>query len=212
MHAMKSRRLLFVCALFAAVPLLATSVQAQTLITFDDLPLSTDDSSNITNGYQGLIWSNFSAFNAIQVARTRGSNGYYNGMVSASNVAFNAFGNPAEIDSPGPNFNFLSAYLTGAWNSNLNIQVQGFSGGNLVYDQTVVVSATNPTFFTFNYLNVDRLYFNSFGGENAGFSESGEQFVMDNFDFEFIPEPSPFLLTAAGALMLWSLLKRKRVT
>jgi hypothetical protein len=33
---------------------------------------------------------------------------------------------------------------------------------------------------------------------------------MDNFTFEFVPEPSSLLLTVAGALLLWPLLKRKR--
>ena len=81
----------------------------------------------------------------------------------------------------------------------------------MIYDQTVVAAATNPTLFAFNYLNIDRLYFNSFGGQSAGFSSSpGENFAMDNFNFEFVPEPSAFLLTAAGALMLWSVVERKR--
>jgi hypothetical protein len=132
-------------------------------------------------------------------------------MISISNVAVNAFGDPAEIDS-STNFNFLSAYLTGAWNSNLNIQVQGFSGGAMLYDTTVVASATNPTLFTFNYLNIDRLYFNSFGGEYAGFPNgSAEHFAMDNFTFDLVPEPSTVLLAAFGALALWPFLKRKRV-
>jgi len=33
---------------------------------------------------------------------------------------------------------------------------------------------------------------------------------MDNFMFEFIPEPSSLLLTALGAVTLWAFLKRKR--
>jgi hypothetical protein len=126
-------------------------------------------------------------------------------------VALNAHGDPAEIDSPGTNFNFLSTYLTGAWNSNLNIQVQGFSGATMLFNTTVVASATSPTLFTFNYLNIDRLYFNSFGGQDAGFpSGMGEQFVMDNLTVEFVPEPSTFLLTGAGVLTLCALRKRKR--
>ena len=36
-------------------------------------------------------------------------------------------------------------------------------------------------------------------------------FAMDNFTFVFIPEPSSFLLASVGALLLWPLLKRKRV-
>ena len=196
-----------VCTVFCVLvifPCLAT------VLTFDDLPLNTDHASLITNGYQGLVWSNFWASNAILFTGTYGSNGYYNGMVSVSNVAFNGFGSPAEIDS-STNFNFLSAYLTGAWNSNLNIQVQGFSGGAMLYETTVIASATSPTLFTFNYLNIDRLHFDSFGGEYAGFPNgSAEHFAMDNLTFEFVPEPSSFLLTTAAALMLWPILRRKR--
>ena len=123
-------------------------------------------------------------------------------MVSASNVAEmfgdnNAFPN-SEIDSSGSNFNFFSAYLTGSFNSNLNIEVEGFDGTNLLYNTTVVASAMNATLFTFNYLNIDRLYFNSFGGQPAfGLQGADEDFTMDNFDFEFVPEPSSLLLTAS---------------
>lgn len=148
--------------------------------------------------------------NAFLQVEDSGTNGYIYGMVSPSNVAFNASGKPAEIDSPGTNFNFLSAYLTGAWNSNLNIQVEGFNGTNLVYNQTVVASATNATLFTFNCTDIDRLYFNSYGGQVA-FGPSPEyNFAIDNFTFEFIPEPSSLLLTALGAVTLWAVVKRKR--
>jgi hypothetical protein len=216
MFVMKNRQFLLVCALFTAAPLLATSVPAQTLVTFDDLN-ETGSGSYIAAPYQGLVWSNFAVGNAIlftnQPGRqytTNGLSGDYYGMVSASNVAVNGIGNPAEIDSPGTNFNFLSAYLTGFWNSNLNIEVQGFRGGSLLYDVAVIASATNPTLFTFNYLNIDRLYFSNSGGQPAFGTPSAPQFVMDNFTFEFIPEPSSLLLTGLGAVTLWTLLKRKR--
>ncbi len=149
--------------------------------------------------------------NAVRDAVVNGTSGYYYGMVSASNVAYNGFGNPAEIDSPGTNFNFLSAYFTGAWNSNLNIEVQGFSGTNLVYDETKVVSVNNATLFTFNFLDIDRLYFDSYGGQPAFTPVPEYNFViMDNFMFEFIPEPSTFLLAALGGVSLIAFLKRKR--
>jgi len=74
----------------------------------------------------------------------------------------------------------------------------------------VVASATNPTLFTFNYLNINRLYFDSYGGDPAGFPGLGEEFVMDNFTFEFIPEPSSLLLTALGFATLWGFLRRRR--
>jgi hypothetical protein len=166
-------------------------------------------SANIPQGYQGLSWSNFWVSNAILHANSVNTNGYYYGMVSPSNVAFNAKGNPAEIDSSGTNFNFLSAYLTGAWNSNLNIEVEGFNGTNLLYDQTVVASATNPTLFTFSYMDIDRLYFNPYGGEPAFDPVPAYNFVMDNFTFEFVPEPSSLLLAALGAVSLVAFLRRR---
>ncbi len=199
----------FVCALTAFFA--ATRTWA-TVVTFDELS-ETASGSYIASGYQGLVWSNFIAYNAIldtnlPPSTGGGLSGLYYGMVSASNAATGGFLGLSEIDS-STNINFLSAYLTGAWNSNLNIEVQGFRGPNLLYDTTMVASATSPTLFTFDYLNINRLTFNSFGGQSAGFSGGGSNFAMDNFDFDFVPEPSSFLLTTAGALMLWSVVKRK---
>jgi hypothetical protein len=195
---------------FSTMILFAGSVSSATIVTFDNLS-SSFGGARIPNGYQSLNWSNFDTLDSILRSNQLGYlNGYNYGMITPSNVAFNAQGTSAEIDATATNFNFLSAYLTGAWNSNLNIQVQGFHAGNLLYDQTVVASATSATLFTFNYLNVDRLFFNSFGGQPA-FGEIPEfQFAMDNFTFEFVPEPSAFLLTSAGALLLIAGFKRKR--
>jgi hypothetical protein len=193
---------------------LTISTSGQNLITFDDLS-ETGTGSFLQNGYHGLNWSNFGCINAVlrqglYLPSPFLTNGYYYGMVSASNVAVAGFANPAEIDSPGPNFNFLSVYLTGQWNSNLNIEVQGFGGPNLLYDTNVVANATNPTLFTFNYLNIDRLLFTPSGGQ-AAFSPypPDETFVMDNLSIEFVPEPSTVLLAALGALTLCAFLKRK---
>ena len=181
-----------------------------TVVTFDSIS-ETATGTFIPNGYQGLNWSNFWCFNSI-LATNRpevGVSGFYYGMVSASNVAYNPLGNPVEIDARGTNFNFLSAYFTGAWHSNLSIEVEGFRAGNLIYDQTVIASATSPTLFTFGYTNIDRLYFNSFGGQPAFPSDGGNHFVMDNFTFEFVPEPSALLLTGGSLLMLLPLFRRR---
>ncbi len=207
---MKIRALLPPLAVLGLLVFAAFSARSQTVSTFDDIP-SPPGGAFITNGYQGLSWSNFATLNAILQTNALGASGAGYGMVSPSNVAFNADGYPAEIDSPGTNFNFLSTYLTGAWNSNLNIEVEGFSGTNLIYNQTVVASATNATLFTFNYLDINRLYFDSYGGQPAGFAAgAGEEFAMDNFTFEFIPEPSSLLLTVLGVVTLWAFVKRRR--
>jgi hypothetical protein len=216
---MKTRFLTLPLVCFTVLTFSVVSARSQTVVTFDDLSES-GTGSFLPASYQGLVWSNFWCNNAIlftnvlahfyPVAPSNGLSGNFYGMVSASNVAYNAAGNPAEIDSPGANFNFLSAYLTGAYKSNLNIEVEGFNGAKEIYDTIVTASFASATSFTFDYFNIDRLYFNSYGGEEAGFSEGGEVFVMDNFMFEFIPEPSSLLLTALGAVMLRAFLKRKR--
>jgi hypothetical protein len=202
---MEAKRLLPLALLSILLPF---SARSQTLVTFDDL--SATPPGSIPNGYQGLDWSNdFWVLNAPGVANSGGgTNGFYYGMVSPSNVAFNAGGHPTEIDS-ATNFDFFSAYLTGAWNSNLNIEVEGFNGATLLYSNIVVAGATNPTLFTFNYMDIDRLYFDSYGGEPA-FGVNGNIFVMDNMTFEFIPEPSTILLTVLGAAPLCAFLIRKR--
>ena len=209
---MKARSCTILLATLAVLTLSGKASRSQTVVTFDDInvALTPGYATNIPTGYQGLIWSNFWVVNSILHAESVNTNGYYYGMVSPSNVAFNAGGTPAEIDSPGTNFNFLSVYLTGAWNSNLNIQVEGFDGANEIYNTIVVASATNPTLFTFNYLDIDRLYFNSYGGQVAFGGLSETHFVMDNMTFEFIPEPSSLLLTALGLVTLWGFLGRKR--
>jgi hypothetical protein len=188
--------------------------RSQIVVTFDDFDLSHSYgySTNIPNGYQGLNWTNFGVLNAILLSNALeiGAAGYGYGMVTPSNVAFDVFGNPAEIDARGTNFNFFSAYLTAAWNSNLCIDVQGFNGASAVYDTIVYPSPTNATLYTFDYFDIDRLVFTPYGGEPAFGPPARENFAMDDFMFEFIPEPSTFLLAAMGAVSLIAILRRRR--
>jgi len=136
----------FLFSITCLTPLLFSlaSTSRGTVITFDDLS-ETASGSFIASPYHGFVWNDFFALNGVlnpAVFTGYPTNGYYYGTVSASNVAVAGFGSPGEIDSSATNFNFLSAYLTGAWNSNLNIEVQGFNGSTLLYDTTVVASAT----------------------------------------------------------------------
>ncbi len=193
-NAVKSKSFLLPLSVLTLLVFAAGSTHSQTVITFDDIPLNNGTGEFLAGNYHGLVWNNFGVVNGILAPRNAPfhiTNGVYYGVVSSSNVAVAASGGFSEIDSPGTNFNFLSAYFTPAWNNNLNIEVQGFSGINLIYDQTVIASATNSTLFTFNYSGINRLSFTGSGGQSAfdGIVDSG--FAMDNFTFEFVPEPSP---------------------
>jgi len=182
----------------------AVSTSQGEIITFDDIA-DAGDGIAITNGYHGYLWSQFGVLNA-----TNSSNGYFTGMVSTPNVAYNNFTNPTEIDSVGTNFNFLSVYLTAAWTSNMNVRVQGFSGAQQLYDQTVVVSWPVQTQFAFNYQNINRLTFTTSGGVYAGFGTVGPWFAMDNLNIVPVPEPSAILLTGAGVLGLLAFHRRNQ--
>jgi hypothetical protein len=133
------------------------------------------------------------------------ASGYQNGVLSANNVAFNGSGNPAELSSSGP-FDLNSAWLTAAWNDGLQLEVQGFAGGTLLYDQTYTLNAAAPTLLAFNYLGVDEVSFSSSGGINHGYDGSGTQFVMDNLTVS-VPEPSTIglvIFSAAGVGLVGS--------
>lgn len=209
---MKLRLYLVPAVCFGLLVFSAGSSRSQTVITFDDIPKNNGTSTFLQSNYHGLVWNSFAVGNGILSPDINGhiTNGYYYGVVSPSNVAVVGFAGTSVIDSPGTNFDFLSAYFTGGWNSNLNIEVQGFNGTTLVYDTIVIASATNPTLFTFNYLDISSLDFTGSGGLSAfdGVVDAG--FAMDNFTFEFVPEPSPLLLTAAGLLTLRAFVKRSR--
>lgn len=199
--AMKRRLFLLPCAVVTLFALSTIPSSWGVVATFDELAETGSGSffSVQYQGYQGLTWNYILCRNAILGGPTAG-------IVSPSNIVFLGLGgfagNPSEIVSPGTNFNFRSAYLMASFSDSLNIEVQGFRSGNLLYDQTVTTSATDPTLFTLNYLNIDRLRFQCADFRN---------FVMDDFTFEFVPEPSTVLLAVGGGLMLLPFLKRKRV-
>ena len=100
---------------------LATDTQAETL-TFDDLPPFQNDGSPIPDGYGGLDWDNMHYIAPVQLFGA-GNSGYYYGMLSSPNVAYNGGQNPATVT--GNQFTFDSAYFTGAWNDGLSIQIPG---------------------------------------------------------------------------------------
>lgn len=180
------------------------------MLTFDDISLE-PEFAPIPNGYGGFNWSNMYYLNSTPSIYE--DSGYARGTVSGNYVAFNAFANPGDVlaISSGDTFDFNSTYLTAAWNHDLNINVQGYLNGSLVYNQTVVVSDDAPTLFNFNYLGIDQLKFVSFGGTDAGTPGGGEHFVMDNFTYnaQAVPEPATIGLMGLG-LLGFVLTRRKR--
>jgi hypothetical protein len=176
------------------------------VIGFDDLipaalPGSGGPGGKIPNTYAGFVWQNFYFSNAPLRQSIYGLSGYIYGTVSPENAALNGAAQPATLSQiGGAPFTFNGAYFTGAWNDNLNIEALGYRSGSLVYDGTIVASATVPAFFTFNYQNIDSLTLRSFGGTpHPGFKGLGVHFVMDNFTYT-VSESSALALLAIGCV------------
>jgi len=197
-------KLLCICIAFLG----ATAVgNAATLLTFDGLsaggPLDIYPPV-VPNGYGGLNWANFAVENGLEFGATPGD-GYYYGVVSSPNVAFNDYGNPASIAVSSGLFDLDSAYLTSALNSvpTLSIQVQGFVGATMLYNNTYTVINSGPTLINFDYVGVDRVKFIAGGG-------SASWFVMDNLTVT-APEPSTYALMSIAMVLVGFSVRRRKI-
>ncbi len=175
------------------------------LLNFDSLPAGgplSVDPPLVPDGYGQLSWNNFAVANGSEFAP---NTGYYTGPVSGNNEIFNEFGNPASVSIANGLFDLYSAYLTFALNLNtpLNIQVEGFDGTTLLYDNTYTVNNLGPTLIDFDYTGVSQVTF---------ISSPGQQFVMDNMTVN-VPDESNTLglfgATMGGLMVLrWKTQKR----
>ena len=170
---------------------------APVTITFDDLP-APGNAAPVPNGYGGMNWYNMEYMQHDSQPGT----GYDKGMVSPENVASNGWDLPVLVSSAdGSEFDFLSAYLTSAYQEDLKVAVAGLRDGDFITLQFVDVNINAPTQFDFNFLDVDTLIMVSFN--NSGFGP-GYQFVMDDFTYDSraVPIPETLLLFGSGVIVL----------
>ena len=183
---MKSIRTLLVTQTVLTLGGLAFA-NTNSLVTFDELT-QTASGLAVPANYAGLNWNNFFYIDGVNYAGN--PSGFQAGVVSSNNVAYNVSTNPASI--VGGLFDLNSAYLTAAWNDNLEVEAKGYIGGVLSYDQTYTLSATARTLIQFNYLGVDQVDFVASGGSHhAGYNGTGTNFVMDNVDLTLYIPSSP---------------------
>ena len=134
------------------------------VINFDDLLDQANGNTLISNGYNGLNWSNFYSLRGSDIPNS----GYATGVVSSPIIAFNGYGNPASFSSTAQ-FNLVSAYFTAAWNPG-QITVLGLNSGTQLYSTTFSVVTTSPTLTSFNWSGINEVRF----------STNFSQFAMDN--------------------------------
>jgi len=184
--------LVMFCAMIVLVAF--SGLARATVLTFDELPGNYEPLS----GYGGFNWS--SDFWCLNGDTYPGTTGYTLGVVSHSNVAFNALSNDVYVTSGLP-FTFNGAYFTSAWDSTLSIGIKGYSGANLLYSTTVTANNLGPVYALLDWAGVDRLDFTS---------NRGNQFVMDNFTYNnnAVPLPASLFLFVPGLLGIGVIRKR----
>lgn len=166
-------------------------------VNFDDLP----NDFSVTYGYGGLGWYNFYTLDPSTLDT---ASGYLAGLKSHNNVVVNNSSFGVSIPSLLPNapvpvsysviyttgyaFMLNSAYLTAAWNDNLQVMVQGYYNGKLAYTHTYTLSATRPTLVNFPSQPVTDVFFYSSGGtHHSAYADTGTQFAMDNLTYIIVP-------------------------
>ena len=190
-----------------AVCALGISLFAASFNTFADTVevLKFDELANysaVPDGYGFVGWTNFYALDAVGTNSGVNPSGYETDVISPNNVLYNNNGTPAAIYANGHPFVLYSANLESAWNDNLQVQVNGYSGNKLVYSKTYTLSATQPTYVTFPKAMLTEVDFISSGGTpHAGYAGNGEHFAVDNamiVVFSQSAPSSPLHLPAAG--------------
>lgn len=100
-------------------------------------------------------------------------------------------------------------YLTSALRDGMNIDIEGYRFGTLIYSETIVLNTNAPVWFEADYLNVDRVRFVSSGGtHHTGYAGDGTQFAMDNLSFSPVPAPGAILLVSLGTALVGCLRRR----
>jgi hypothetical protein len=138
-----------------------------TVITFDDLSGNVQDGYvQIFNGYNSFNWSNMAV--VYKYYSGYQDSGYYFGVISESNAAFNLYGSDLFITSTGADFDFNGAWFTAAWIEDLPLTINAYDGGVLIDTASLILSKLTPQWLDFNVLSIDRLHFSTITEPGGG--------------------------------------------
>ncbi len=209
---MRTTNKILLTTVFALALISPTTVQAAVL-TFDtdQTGISGDFGalSSVSPNYGGLVWEDMYAMRSSSVFL---GTGYEYGRLSGDYVAYNFGGYPATISVGDPeHFDFVGTYITAAWENGLTVEATAYLDGVLVGSESIVLSATQPTWWQVDFNHIDELVFTSGGSPTI----PNKQFAMDNFTYNLpsasvVPIPAPAALGLLGMGLVASIRRRKK--
>lgn len=162
-----------------------TVVAAKTkTLDFDDVDVTAFAGADFMPvGYGGLTWSDtWVVMDPNQFAADTPRSGYFTGVTSGTQVAWNNGGAPLEITAK--KFDLLSFNLTSAWDKKMDVDIVAYKKGEIVYDETFSVNDKAPTFIELNLMGIDRITFEAteikLDPKSGG---SGTFMVFDDMEF-----------------------------
>lgn len=200
-----------------------SSTAAAQQVNFDDLP---GYLAMISSPYAGFTWNNAFVMNPGVVYGLPNAGGFATALSSGERVMGNAGGQAMSIS--GSTFNLLGGTFAAGWTNGLNLNVKGYSAGNLMYDQNYSLNWSVASNLGLNMFGVDNVVFSSSGGTVDGVFGAGpnQSFAADNLEFSqgkahffleggdvgiaVVPEPMTVSLMAAGLLVLGGAQARRR--
>lgn len=137
--------------------------------------------NQVPNGFDGMNWINMWELSSSWVS-IFGPSGYLNFSPQPKNVGYSFGGLPVTFSSVGLTpFELTSANMDAAWFDNLNLEVLGYLGGVLEYDQNFTLQETGPQDLQFGDVTVDTVEFITSGGtQHPNLNGSGTQFAVSD--------------------------------
>lgn len=176
-----------------------------TVFGFEDIYSSLSKSSTnlMPSNYAGYSWSNTFRLMTKEYAMSNTSGvGYSKGMIGqvVGYTSGPAGSNRVEILSAAP-FDFTGAYITSVWKMNQDVQVQGYSNGQIIYTANIITSCNQAYWFDFDFKNINRLCIvPGLNGTDYYSDYRGNHLAIDNITI--VPEPATLILVSFGAIGL----------
>lgn len=161
----------------------------------------------LPDGYAGYTWTNGFAIDATTYFRSASaSGGFGTALASGKHVLGNGGGGTLTVAAmDGSLFNFLGGTFAAAWRNGLTLTVRGFNGANEIFTQAVVLDWNNPQALNLAFFGVDRVTFESSGGQwdpnlpvQGNTSFAADDLLFSTGPTTATPEPVTWALMATG--------------